>query len=62
MVLTCCEGRVTESVHCGHAVPCLQIQVVQRLMEMGFSEEASRKALEESSWDETAAINALLSG
>lgn len=36
-------------------------QVIKRLMEMGFSDEAARKALEENSWDETAAINALLS-
>jgi ubiquitin-conjugating enzyme (huntingtin interacting protein 2) len=39
----------------------LWVQVVKRLMEMGFSEEDSKKALEENNWDETAAINALLS-
>jgi NACalpha-BTF3-like transcription factor len=39
----------------------LPLQVVGRVVDMGFSEEAARKALEESGWDETAAVNALLS-
>jgi len=38
------------------------VQVVGRLTEMGFSEEAARKALEDNNWDETAAVTALLSG
>lgn len=36
-------------------------EVVDRLKDMGFSETAARKALEDSNWDETAAVNALLS-
>lgn len=37
------------------------VQVVGRLKDMGFSEAAARKALEDSNWDQTAAVNALLS-
>ena len=37
------------------------LQVVGRLKDMGFSEAAALKALEDSNWDETAAVNALLS-
>jgi NACalpha-BTF3-like transcription factor len=32
------------------------------MTEMGFSEEAAREALEANEWDETRAINSLLSG
>ncbi|CAM9540789.1 unnamed protein product [Phaeothamnion confervicola] len=39
-----------------------QDEVVARVCDMGFPEDMARKALAENSWDETAAINALLSG
>ena len=42
-------------------LPSPLLQVVGRLKDMGFSEAAARKALEDSNWDETAAVNALLS-
>ena len=43
------------------SLPPSSLQVVGRLKDMGFSEAAARKALEDSNWDETAAVNALLS-
>jgi len=34
---------------------------IQRVCGMGFDEASARKALEDHKWDETAAVNALLS-
>jgi uncharacterized UBP type Zn finger protein len=35
-------------------------EAVQRMVEMGFSEESARKALADNNFDESAAVNALL--
>ncbi len=38
-----------------------QEETVQRVCSMGFTEQAVRKALADANWDETVAVNALLS-